>query len=409
MKILFVCKSLPPKVSGGIQTHTWKLSGHLANLGHEVSILTAGSFFQLESSEMLEGRTIISIPSFPGRKLPFFADLVEEWAFNLAVQQWLWKHDGAFDIVHVQGRSGCLAPGSGLNMPIVTTFHGLMTVENGRRGKGKKPGLSIRAHERWSSRTERRSLRKSDACVAVSEEMLLEMQNFDNQYKTEITILPNGVDVPELDPQALQTREASNTLLFIGRIDCIKGVYPLIEAMRKVKPHIHLNMIGAGPERAGIERAIAAAGLGDRVHLLGVLPQEQVFAQIKQAYALVLPSFHETQGIVLLEANACAVPVIASDIPGIWEVVEHGVNGLLTKAGDADALCENINWLFSHPEAATEMGQAGRNIVSTRFCWENIALETEKLYWKLMANHSRKQISQLEQQTRITPHFLLSH
>ncbi|MEI6411037.1 MAG: glycosyltransferase family 4 protein [Bacteroidota bacterium] len=407
MKILLVCKSLPPKVSGGIQTHTWKLSGHLVQLGHEVSILTAGSFFRLESSEMVEGRNVISIPSFPGRKMPLFADLLEEWSFNLAVQQWLWKHDGLFDIVHVQGRSGCLAPGSGLQMPVVTTFHGLMSIENARSGKSKKAGWSLRMHERWATRAERRSLQQSDACIAVSEEMLHELQMLDSQCDNTIRVLPNGVDVPKLESIKCETADASNTLLFVGRLDRIKGIYPLIEAMRKVKAPIRLDMIGDGPERAGLERAISAAGLSDRVRLLGALPQAEVFAHIRTSYALVLPSFHETQGIVLLEANACARPVIASDIPGIREVVQHSVNGLLTKVGNANSLSHQINWLFSHREEADQMGWAGREKVSTDFCWENIALETERLYGQLMANHGRKQAYYQDQDFKMTPHFLL--
>lgn len=362
----------------------------MAELGHDVSILTAGPFFNLESTRRVEGRNIIAIPSFPGRKLPFFSDFMEEWAFNIAVQHWLWQNEGRFDVIHVQGRSGFTSAGIGLKTPVVTTFHGLMSVENARSGKKQHQNLSQRVHEWWATRFERRALRRSDACIAVSEEMLHELDMLDPMARAKTRILPNGVDVPETEqPTALQLG-ASEQLLFVGRLDPIKGVYPLIEAMRRVHPRVRLTMIGNGPERAGLERAIEAAGLGERVQLLGALPQEQVFEQIRRSFALVLPSFHETQGIVLLEANACAVPVVASDIPGIREVVTHQMNGLMAPAGDAEGLSRQINWLFANPQEAIKMGLQGRNTVRTRFSWQHIALETERVYGRLLAEKSRR-------------------
>ena len=177
--------------------------------------------------------------------------------------------------------------------------------------------------------------------------------------------------------------------------------------MKATHPDVHLVLIGSGPDRAELERHSAAAGLRDRIPLTGPLPQEQVFEKIQASFALVLPSFHETQGIVLLEANACGKPVIASDIPGICEVVRHGETGWMTPAGDAAQLAASINRLFEDPSASVRMGEAGRRHVEENFAWEQIALETERLYGQIMAEKATAlRAKRLRAQLAKTP-FLL--
>lgn len=382
MKILFICKALPPEVSGGIQTHTWKLSEWLQKLGNEVHILTSGRFLGSEQREMREGIQLIRIPYFPGRKLPFLSKWAEEWAFSVATQAWLKRNAAGYDIVHVQGRSGFAFPGCQAQVPVVTTFHGLIGVENYRATQGVKGSWSDRYHERWATKLEHRALHHSDANIVVSQEMRDELDRIHPTDATPIYIIPNGVDVPKLPATAPDVR--FNTLLFIGRIVPIKGVFALIEAMQQVHSAIRLVMIGAGASRPELEKIIAATGLQDRVHFTGVLDQAGVFGWIQQSFALVLPSRHESQGIVLLEANACKKPVIASRIDGITEVVTHGENGLLTTMDVPSELAGHINWMYDHPAEAAQMGQRGQEIVKAKFSWEKIALETIALYTRLI-------------------------
>lgn len=387
MKILFVCKSLPPAVIGGIQTHTWKLSEWLVRLGHEVSILTAGNWRTGTRSLQREGRNIIEIPYLPGRKLPFLSTWAEDWAFNRAATQWLHHNSASFDIVHVQGRSGFGFAGKQSATPVVATFHGLVSVENERSGRQQQSNLDTRVHERWASFFEKNTLRRADACIAVSREMQHEMEAIAPSAMARTVILPNGVDVPA----QVQSSPDSKKLLFVGRLDRIKGIFPLVEAMKMVHPEVHLVVVGDGPDRAQLEQQIQTLGLTDRISLIGAQPSERVFEQIQDSFALVLPSFHETQGIVLLEANACAKPVIASDIPGIREVVRQGETGWMVPAGAPRELAAAINRVYNYPEDAQMMGETGRQHVSEKFSWEKIALETERLYGQVLAQKSREQ------------------
>jgi len=227
-------------------------------------------------------------------------------------------------------------------------------------------------------------------CIAVSQEMLLEMEAVQPGMTARTMILPNGVDIPGESPVPDNPAATSKNLLFVGRIDRIKGIFVLVEAMKSTHPDIHLTMVGSGPYQAELERRILAAGLRDRITLTGALPQKQVFEKIQASFALVAPSFHETQGIVLLEANACGKPVIASDIPGIREVVLHGQTGWMIPAGDAAHLTDAINHFYKNPIEAAAMGEAGRLHVQEKFAWEKIALETERIYGEVMAQKSRR-------------------
>lgn len=393
MKILFVCKSLPPEAIGGIQTHTWKLSGWLSKMGHEVHILTAGNWRKPAHEELRKSRHIVRIPYFPGRKLPFFSLFAEEWAFNRAASGWLAENSARFDIVHVQGRSGFTFSGKQQKTPLVATFHGLVSVENARAGRTKNVSLDVRLHEAWASFFEKKTMRCADACIAVSREMEAEMQLILPKNSSKTVILPNGVDVPEtLSPVAPNAGQ----FVFVGRLDAIKGIFPLLEAMKLAAPGTHLTVIGDGPERPEFEKKIAENGLSGRVKLLGAQPEKVVFAEIERAQALILPSFHETQGIVLLEANACARPVIATDIAGIREVVRQGETGWMVEPNNPKALAEAMNWLVENPAEAAKMGENGRAHVSEKFGWEKIALETERFYGRVLATKNREKTVHIE-------------
>lgn len=317
--------------------------------------------------------------------MPFFGTFFEEWAFNFAAARWLKKHAADFDLIHLQGRSGFTFPGKQEKTPVVATFHGLISIENQRSGRHEKPSLGLWLHEKWATFFEKKALRQADACIAVSQEMLRSMLEICPKVAEKTHILPNGVDVPTGTPVPKSQNLPTKNLLFVGRLDPIKGIFPLVEAMKNVPLEVQLVMVGDGPARAELENAISVAGLRHRVFLTGALPSEQVFEKIRQSFALVLPSFYETQGIVLLEANACGKPVIASDIAGIREVVRQDETGWMVPVGDPAALASCITRLFEKPDEVARLGEAGRRHVREKFSWEKIALETERFYGQVLA------------------------
>jgi glycosyltransferase involved in cell wall biosynthesis len=391
MKILIVCKSLPIRSQGGIQTHVWKLSEHMVRLGHEVHILTAGSWKKGIKIHSLEGRTLIEIPYLPLFRQPIMPMFLEELSFNISARNWLKKHQSAYDIIHLQGRSGFLHPNYVNNVPIVSTFHGLVSVENNR--SMRKNSLELSLHQRWATLFERRQIKYSNALIAVSNEMLEEMQDLTGGKLQKAKIISNGVDFDKIGTKNANLETDENLLVFVGRIDSIKGIYNLVQAMKKVKPSIRLVMIGDSFGRKSFEKHIFTEGVSDRITLTGALPNTEVFEWIRKSYALILPSFHETQGIVLLEANACGKPVLASDVGGVKEVVQHNENGFLFNPHNIDSIANSINALFDMPKKAQQMGEFGRDLVKKHYTWDKIAVQTLAFYERTItefANSKRK-------------------
>ena len=379
MRLLFVCKSLPFAFKGGIQTHVWELTERLVARGHEVTILTAGSWRAGVRTTERGGRVIVHLPYPPGRRVPLLRKTLEDLSFNVAAFGWLRRHAPDYDRVHLQGRSGCfyaaLAPLNGT--PIVATFHRLLDVEYEYDGQrtGRLDGY---LHRAVMSRAERAAARNADHVIAVSEEMRRELHEYVGPPLAPLSIVPNGVSRAFGDPLVERQRWQ---LAFVGRLEAIKGIYTLVRALAKTADErIELVLIGDGPERRGLEQLTRRLGLEMRVRFLGDQDAESVRYWVQRSYALVLPSFHESQGIVLLEAGVCARPVIAASAPGIDEVVEHGVNGLMFPAGDVTSLAVVTDHLFASPKLAARLGQAGRARAVARYEWEAIATRTEDVY-----------------------------
>ncbi|MCI5083701.1 MAG: glycosyltransferase family 4 protein [Saprospiraceae bacterium] len=382
MKILLVCKSLPNTFKGGIQTHVWKLSEWLIKLGNEVHILAGGSYKASEKKYIDGGRIIHEVPFFPGRKLPVIPIFAEEYAFNLAAAKWLNRHAAQFDIIHLQGRSGYLFDWRHQHKtPLVVTLHGLIDVEYAQSNKKSSTMLDRSIHQKRTKQFEAKQFQRADALICVSNEMQRLAQRQYPQHSEKMHIIYNGIDAPNFAPEPWQ--ENSNILLFVGRLSSIKGIFPLVQAMKNVRSDIELVLVGDGPDRESLEQEIRKLGIQDRIRFTGSLHSEEVYAWIQKSYTLILPSFYETQGIVLMEANICGRPVLASNIHGIDEVVESGKNGLLFEKGNPDSIAKSINWLFDHPAEAERMGNFGATYILEKFAWEQIAYDTIELYEEL--------------------------
>ncbi|RWR29833.1 colanic acid biosynthesis glycosyltransferase WcaL [Sinirhodobacter populi] len=157
---------------------------------------------------------------------------------------------------------------------------------------------------------------------------------------------------------------------FVGRLDAVKGTPLLIEAFARVAgahPQARLSVIGDGPERAACTARVAELGIGDRVTFHGYRNSDEVADMLRQSDMLVLPSFAEGVPVVLMEAMASEIPVIASQVAGVGELVENGVSGFTIPAGDLDTLAARIDTLLSDPDLRARMGAAGRAKVEADF------------------------------------------
>jgi glycosyltransferase involved in cell wall biosynthesis len=174
----------------------------------------------------------------------------------------------------------------------------------------------------------------------------------------------------------LPPRASGRRILYVGRLSQLKGGLVLIAAMAdvaKAHPEADLVVVGDGEVRARMEARAKAMGLADRVHFLGFRSQGDVRAAMADADVFTLPSFAEGVPVVFMEAMASGIPVVATQVAGVSELVEEGVSGFIVPPGDATALARRVSDLLSDPALRTRMGAAGAARVAADF---NIDIET---------------------------------
>ena len=176
-----------------------------------------------------------------------------------------------------------------------------------------------------------------------------------------------------VDTAMYQQRNHSETgkkLLFVGRLASIKGLPVLIDAIKLLVmnyPNLVLTIVGDGPDRRLLEEQTKQLGLESNIHFIGPLSQTEVANNLASTDVFVLPSFGEGVPVVLMEAMASGVPVVATQIAGIPELVEDGISGYLVPPGDQKLLADRINDLLSNSELRQQMGQSGREKVKEEF------------------------------------------
>lgn len=189
------------------------------------------------------------------------------------------------------------------------------------------------------------------------------------EHWPKIRVVHCGLDLAEYDgtPPALAGRDELR-LITVGRLEREKGHTLLLDAVAAVRAHrVSLTVIGDGSEMDALRGQAETLGIGDRVRFLGRIGQDEIRDHYARADAFCLASLGEGIPVVLMEAMAMRMPVIAPRIMGIPELVREGTSGLLFTPGRPDALAEAITSLAAGRERWREMGDAGRARVAEQF------------------------------------------
>ncbi|MEQ1729706.1 MAG: glycosyltransferase [Vicinamibacterales bacterium] len=194
-----------------------------------------------------------------------------------------------------------------------------------------------------------------------------------------ISVIPNGLDLGRFHPRP--GGAASRTVAMVANLRPGKGHDTLVDAAALVLsrfPDARFELIGGGTERAALEARAAERGVAHAVAFLGHI--EDVPARLAQAAVFTLPSESEAFPNAVLEAMACGLPVVASAVGGIREVVQHGETGFLVSPRDPQALADRICGLFTQPTMATAWGARGRAIVEARYSFDRMVGSFTTLY-----------------------------
>jgi len=246
---------------------------------------------------------------------------------------------------------------------------------------------------RWHRRFVLPSIVKSaDAVVVTSRDYVESSFLWDRLQLLEprMVVVPAGVDLDSFHPHGeTAARGEAPHVLFIGSLDrahYFKGLNVLLQAMRLL-PHVELSIGGDGNLRPTYEAMARDLGVGDRVRFLGDISDAELPPLYRSGDVLVLPSVDRTEafGLVLLEAMACARPVVASRLAGVRSLIEDGRNGYLARPGDAADLAEKITLSVRHRDT---LGNCGRRLVEERFGWPMLGRELMTVYRRVMSYDS---------------------
>lgn len=202
-----------------------------------------------------------------------------------------------------------------------------------------------------------------------------------NFRRARVVCIANPV---RLAPPETEPRDAA-TVLFLGRLGERKGTYDLVEAVAGLVgryPNLKL-LLGGDGEHERVTAAVRQLGLESNVEVLGWVTGGKKAELLNRAAVYVLPSYAEGLPVSVLEAMAAGLPVVASSVGGIPELVDHGITGCLIQPGDVEALRDALSKLLADGRLRTEMGVAGRNRIEQAYSIDRVMPHIEKLYNEL--------------------------
>jgi phosphatidylinositol alpha-mannosyltransferase len=372
LRIAVVTQAYHPAV-GGVTEHVDGTAAALRARGHHVTVITSahGRAAGDEPGVVRVGRNFTLLYNGADNNITLGLGLMGALRRHLA--------DGRYDVVHVHCPLSPSLPMLAIRasrQPVVGTFHSV-------------------SDSHLAFRLFRPILlpyyRRLDCVIAVSEAARADvLQNFPGP----ITIVPNGVDTARFQSGVAPLRRYSAgvpTILYVGRFDPRKGLPELIEACGRLADEglgFRLILVGDGRLRPALTR-LAERRIPGRVVFEGQVPHASLPQYYATADVFCSPARgSESFGLVLLEAMAVGVPVVASDIPGYRTVLTHGSEGILVPPRDPAALARALGLLLRDPALRESLGAAGAR-TAAGYSWDRVAGELEGIYFSVLNGRAR--------------------
>jgi D-inositol-3-phosphate glycosyltransferase len=393
--------TLGGKDTGGMNVYVRDLTRELGREGMHVDVFTRSQDEHVPHvlHDLGYCNRVVHIPSGPEVPLP-----KQELAgylprFAAGIEAFAREKNIHYDLIHSHyWMSGLAAERlkEAWDVPVVQMFHTLGQMKNrvARSADEVEGGYRIEG--------EARALRIADRVVAATPAERVQLEFLYNADPRKITIIPPGVDTSRFYPIPPDEARAvvgvppdERMILYVGRIEPLKGVDTLIRAMAAMTdvgvlsryPH-YLAIIGGDPdaspeamtaEMARLQHLCQDLGIGDEVIFLGKQSQDSLPYYYSAAEVVVVPSHYESFGMVALEAMACGTPVVASQVGGLAYLVQDGETGFHVPDGDPDALCDALTRLIQDRELRLRMGDQAA-VYALDYGWDKIAPRIRMLY-----------------------------
>lgn len=383
MKIALVSDWYYPKV-GGVASHMHHLAIHLKKRGHEVAIVT--NDLETGKEEELEGLGI-ELRKIPGTVSPI---LGINLTYGLKSNRELGEYLKDFEVIHSHHAFTPLAlkavkAGRNLGKAVLLTTHSISFSHESRLWEAL--GITIPLFSHY--------LGFPHEIIAVSRAAEAFIRHFTD---APVRVIPNGVDDDVFRPLSEGEKERlkgelgieGRVVLYVSRMSPRKGPHILLNAFQNLSKEmddVTLVMAGSGEMLPFLRAQAKFLGIDDRVRFLGYVDDSLLPRLFGMADVFVLPSTTaEAFGIVILEAMAAGVPVVATDVGGIPEIIMNSESGLLVPPGNELELRNAIQKLLLDEELAKRFGSNGRRAVEERYSWKKVTEGIEKAYENVMQN-----------------------
>ena len=402
MKILMLTWEYPPRVVGGIARVVHDLSKRLIKDGHEVTVVTykEGDVPYFEDDNGVKVYRVDNYMINPNN----FIDWIMQLNFNLISKACeIIAKEGKFDVIHAHDWLVAYAAKSLKNsydIPIVATIHATEA--------GRNSGIHDET-QRYINDTEWMLTYEANEVIVNSNYMKCELQrNFGLPFD-KINVVPNGVNLTmysgierDYDFRRNYASDNEKIILYAGRLVYEKGVQHLIAAMPKILANYHdakLVIAGKGGMIDELKAQVDYLRLGNKVYFTGYMDHKSLGKLYKCADISVFPSTYEPFGIVALEGMLAGNPVVVSDVGGLNEIVEHGVNGMKSYAGNYNSIADSILTLLFDHKLCAEIAKNAKASVKEKYNWTKIAQDTHFTYQKAICETmAARQYKQIEQE-----------
>ncbi len=360
---------------GGSGVVATELGLELAARGYDVHFISYAPPIRLNSTSDRIQFHEVEVSSYPLFDHP-------PYALALAVKMVEVAESVGLDLLHVHyaiphSVSALLARSMAAprRLPFITTLHGT--------------DITLVGNNRSYLPITRFSIEQSDGVTAISHYLRRQtLAEFD--IKNPIEVIPNFVNCdlycrsPKPEERLQWAPNGEAILMHLSNFRPVKRVTDVVEifALLREKMPAKLVLIGDGPDRGSAEWLVRQKCLGRDVHFLG--KQDRVHEKLGLADLFLLPSDLESFGLAALEAMACEVPVIATNVGGLPEVVEHGVDGYLVEPRDVAAAAKFAIEILSRSDRGREMGQRARINARRKYCAEDIIPQYETYYQRVI-------------------------
>lgn len=387
MKIALLTWEYPPRIIGGISRHCYGLAKALAKKGIEVHVFTPefpGAPYEEADGQLHVHRVRVELghPSF----------IVWTFLMNHFIEKRLGMEGlSSFDILHIHdwltAPAGIAAKHLGKKV-LVATIHS--TEKRRSFGLTTPDSFLIDGIEWWATY-------EAKMVIVASHWMKREVVEHFKLPEEKVRVIPNGINPEDfklqVDPgkvkMSIGLSPFDRIVLFIGRLTSQKGAEFLIRAFPKIlseEPAARLVIVGDGPLLDRLKALAHEVGIAHLSRFLGHIDNVVLKPILKSADVLVVPSIYEPFGIVALEGMASGVPVVASSVDGLREVVEHEVTGIHVYPGDPNSIAWGVLKVLKDEQLAKRIVDEARRRVEQRYSWDMVAEETRKVYEDALAH-----------------------